>query len=101
MANTTLSVSNTSKPAPRWYRILKKIIYTITGSSVVTGTLQRFGVSDADCLLIMGWIILSGELLDSILANGEQYVKEDIANSSAGPGGSTNPSNPGGLPPKP
>lgn len=74
MAHTTVKASNVFEPAPRWFRILKKVLYTLTGSSVVTGTLQRFGVSDADCLLIMGWLVLVGELLSSILANGETYA---------------------------
>lgn len=82
MAKTTLGVDNFSKPAPRWYRITKKILYTIAGSSIVTGTLQRFGVSDADCLLIMGWLVLIGELMGSVLANGEVYSSTENANDS-------------------
>lgn len=74
---TTAKASNIFEPAPRWFRLLKKILYTLTGSSIVSGTLQRFGVSDADCLLIMGWLILIGELLGSILANGETYANAE------------------------
>jgi hypothetical protein len=72
---TTIKKSNVRQPAPRWFRITKKIIYSLTGSSILTGTLLRFGISNDDCLLIIGWMLLIGETLDGILANGEKYTK--------------------------
>jgi len=79
---TTVKASNVFEPAPRWFRMFKKILYTLAGSSIVTGTLQRFGVSDADCLLIMGWLVLLGELLGSVLANGETYANAPHLNNN-------------------
>jgi len=80
MAKTSLGPNNVFKPAPEWYRIVKKILYTLAGSTIVTGTLQRFGVSDSDCLLIMGWLVLLGELMGSALANGQIYATPDELN---------------------
>lgn len=76
MANTTVSINNGGKPAPRWYRIAKQVIYLLTGGSVLSGTLTRFGVSDKDCLLIMGWIVTIGEVLGFVLANSEVYASK-------------------------
>lgn len=72
---TTIKRKNINQPAPRWFRITKKIIYALTGSSILTGTLTRFNVTDADSLLIIGWMILIMETLDGIMANGEKYTK--------------------------
>lgn len=74
---TTLKVNNGSKPAPAWYRKTKRIIYLITSGSVLTGTLSKFGLSDADQMLIIGWLMMGLEVLNIILANGETYAKSN------------------------
>lgn len=71
---TTLKRKNINQPAPSWFRITKKVIYALTGSSILTGTLTRFGVTDGDSLLIIGWMILIMETLDGIMANGQKYT---------------------------
>lgn len=75
MARTTISNKNINRPSPRWYRIFKKVVYGLFVGTLFTGLLQRFGVSDADVVLICGYIISFTETLGSILANGEDYVK--------------------------
>lgn len=74
MARTTVSRKNVEKPAPRWFRLTKKIVYLITASSLTTGTLSRLGVSSEDQLLIVGWLVMGCEILNIILANGEVYA---------------------------
>jgi hypothetical protein len=77
MAKNSISVKNIVKPAPRWYRILKKAVYGLFATVLFSDPLQRFGVSDGDVNLISGFIIAFTETLGSILANGEEYAKSD------------------------
>lgn len=71
---TTLKKANINRPAPRWFRITKKIVYGIFATALFSSFLQRFGISDADVNLISGFLIAIIETLNSILANGEDYV---------------------------
>jgi len=91
MGKTSISRKNINKPAPKWYRIAKKVIYALTGSSILSGTMQRFGISNDDCLLIVGWLIVVIEIFDSILANGETYSSSTAKESEIGGGGIKNP----------
>lgn len=94
MSKTSISRKNINKPAPKWYRIAKKVIYALTGSSILSGTMQRFGISNDDCLLVVGWLILVVEIFDSILANGETYSSSSSSTSKEseiGGGGIKNP----------
>ena len=68
-------LKNSALPAPRWFRITKKIIYALAGSSILTGTLSKVGIPDDVSVLIIGWLLLIGETLNEILANGERYTK--------------------------
>lgn len=77
MAKTTINPSNHTKPAPAWYRKTKRIIYLVTSGSVLTGTLSKFGLSDADQMLFIGWMMMGLEVLNIILANGETYAKSE------------------------
>lgn len=70
----TIKAKNTSEPAPRWFRITKKIVYGLFATALFNSTLQRFGVSDSDVTLITAWLISIMETLSSILANGEKYT---------------------------
>lgn len=54
--------------SPVWYRITKKIVYGLFTTTLFSGTLQRFGVSDADVALIAGWIIAIMETTGIALA---------------------------------
>jgi hypothetical protein len=58
MAKATVKTSNFNKPAPRWYRVTKRIVYLLTSSGITTGTLTRFGIPESDQLLIMGLVNL-------------------------------------------
>lgn len=75
MARTTLSRKNIYRPSPRWFRILKTVVYGLFVGTLFTGLLQRLGVSDNDVTLISGFIISFIETLGKVLANGEDYVK--------------------------
>lgn len=44
---TTIKAKNTSEPAPRWFRITKKIVYGLFATALFSSTLQRFGVFPA------------------------------------------------------
>jgi len=76
MAKTTFNIENAGKPAPRWYRISKRIFYLLMAGGLATGTLSRFGIPDADQNLITGWIIFLLEALGIGLANGEVYAPD-------------------------
>jgi hypothetical protein len=83
MAKATVKTSNFNKPAPRWYRVTKRIVYLITSSGITTGTLTRFGIPESDQLLIMGWLIFLMEVISVVLANGEEYSKSYSAPNDA------------------
>lgn len=78
MPQTSFNPLNFSKPAPKWFRVLKFLIYLLSSGSLLSGTLQRFGISDADCALILGWIMVIGETLDAMLANGQVYASKVV-----------------------
>lgn len=80
MANTTLSVNNIGKPAPKWFRKLKRAIgiLTLAGNVMV----QSWGLPDPLmvariqiwCTIGIGAIM---EALEVMMANGEEYVQAD------------------------
>lgn len=74
MATTTVNLSNIAKPAPRWFRITKKIVYGVFATALFGSVLQRFGVSGDDVSLISATLITVMETLGSVLANGEDYA---------------------------
>jgi hypothetical protein len=74
---TTIGTKNIGRPAPRWYRITKKIVYGLFATALFSSTLQRFGVSDKDVTLIAAWLVSGMETLGAILANGEDYIVQD------------------------
>jgi hypothetical protein len=77
MANTTVSIDNRHKPAPRWFRKLKKAIGVLTLAANVM--VQSWGLPDPLlvakiqlwCTIGIGAIL---EALEIVLANGEDYV---------------------------
>ncbi len=74
MAKLSLSIKNAMRPAPRWFRIAKKVIYALQAGGMLTGTLTRLGISDADQLFIAGWVTFGMETLSLVFANGEDYI---------------------------
>lgn len=77
MGQTTISLANAKKPAPRWFRKLKKFILTLTvAANVMIGS---WGLKDP--LLVARlqlWctvgIIALLEAIEALLANGEEYA---------------------------
>jgi hypothetical protein len=77
MGNTTISLDNHGKPAPKWFRKFKKAIMVLTvAANVMIGS---WGLKDP--LLVARlqlWctvgIIAILEALEALLANGEDYV---------------------------
>lgn len=77
MTETTVKISNSGKPAPRWFRKFKKIFSNT--ENFILGLLLIMGhSSDAPLLLI---IKLSSsfilENLETLIANGESYQKNE------------------------
>jgi hypothetical protein len=77
MANVTISPSNYNKPAPKWFRKLKKGVCMILVPAAIT-TLQSCGVDDTKAtrwqvFLSVGLVALF-EFMETVLANGDEYV---------------------------
>jgi hypothetical protein len=80
MANTSISQGNLSKPAPRWYRRLKRAVYLLQAGGILTGALDRLDISPSDQLFIVACVTVGLEVLGALLANGEVYAPaEDTA----------------------
>lgn len=77
MANTTVSLDNSHKPAPRWFRKLKKAIGVLTLAANVM--VQSWGLPDPLlvakiqlwCTIGIGAVL---EAFEIVLANGEEYA---------------------------
>jgi len=77
MPGTTLSTDNLNKPAPRWFRRLKKAVLILTvAANVMIGS---WGIKDA--LLVARlqlWctvgIVAILEAFEALLANGDDYT---------------------------
>lgn len=80
MANTNIGLDSIGKPAPKWFRKFKKIWTNTENASIVI--LLAMGYS-SESLLILGiktgtsWFL---ENLETILSNGEEYIKTDELN---------------------
>lgn len=74
---TTVSIDNTKKPAPKWFRKTKKAILILTLAA--NAMVQSWGLDDPLlvariqlwCTLGIGAIL---EALEALLANGDDYV---------------------------
>lgn len=77
MANTTFNIDNAAKPAPKWFRKLRKAIGVLTLAANVM--VQSWGLPDPLlvakiqlwCTIGIGALL---EALDIMLANGEDYA---------------------------
>lgn len=76
MPQTTIKLSNHARPAPRWFRKLKKaVLILVVAANAMIGS---WGLQDALlvarlqlwCTLGIGAIL---EALEAVLANGEEY----------------------------
>jgi hypothetical protein len=71
---TTIGTKNIGRPAPRWFRITKRVVYLAQAGGIFAGVLTRFGITAEDQLLIVGVITIVMEALGGALANGEDYI---------------------------
>lgn len=74
MPQTTLSPENAGKPAPRWFRKTKRAVTVLADTAVI----MLLATGHAQNSIIMLWcrVGISGVLtaLETLLANGEDYV---------------------------
>jgi hypothetical protein len=82
MAKTTIDIDNLSKPAPRWFRRLKKAIgiLVIAANAMCT----QFYAHNPELLLkVQVWTTVGIgailEALEALLANGEVYAPSETA----------------------
>lgn len=84
MAGTTVKLTNTTKPAPKWFRKLRKAIGILTLSANVM--IAGWGFTDELatarlqlwCTVGIGAIM---EALEALLANGDDYVSNTETNN--------------------
>lgn len=74
MAQITISPNNVNKPAPRWFRKLKRATTILSDTAVVM--LLSMGYGDNSLVILWCRVGLSGILtaFEAILANGEDYT---------------------------
>ena len=77
MGKITVSPTNASKPAPKWFRKLKRVSALLTDASIVM--LLALGYSDNSLIMLFCRVGLSAVMnsLEVVLANGEEYVSID------------------------
>ena len=71
---TSIKKSNINRPAPRWFRITRTVVYGLFVGALFNNTLQSFGISDGIVNQISGWTIAIMETLGKVLANGEDFI---------------------------
>lgn len=80
MGQVTFKVSNAGKPAPKWFRKLKKGCCMILIPAAIT-MLQSFGLDDktstkVQVFLAVG-IVAVFEFVETMLSNGEEYTTRE------------------------
>lgn len=77
MGQTTLSTDNVHKPAPRWFRRVKKavLILTVAANAMIAswGLTDQLMVTRLQLWCTVG-IVAILEALEALLANGEDYT---------------------------
>lgn len=70
-------IENAKKPAPRWFRKLKRAVTMLSDTAVVM--LLATGHSENSLVILWCRVGISGLLntLEVVLANGEEYAKTD------------------------
>lgn len=79
MAKTNISLTNVNKPAPKWYRKIKRVIGLLSGPTVMA-LFQVFNLNDkqmANVGIIIAFLPTLLEIFSAVLANGEQYIIVD------------------------
>lgn len=74
MPQTTISPDNVHKPAPRWFRKLKRAVTVLSDTAVIM--LLATGHEQNSIIMLWCRVGISGVLtaLETLLANGEDYV---------------------------
>ena len=78
MAETTLSIKNTKKPAPKWFRKTKTATgYLIDGAIII---MLASGMKDNSFIMLLCRVGYSRLMaaLDALLANGDEYVSNNV-----------------------
>lgn len=87
MGKTSLAISNSTKPAPKWFRKTKKAVGILTVSANVMvaswGFTDQLLVTKLQlwCTVGIGAIL---EALEALLANGEEYAPVNEKNTDNG-----------------
>lgn len=85
MAQTTIKISNSKKPAPRWFRKLKKAVLILTVAANVMigswGLTDQLLVARLQLWFTVG-IVAILEAFEAVLANGEEYAPTDPENKT-------------------
>jgi len=72
----TIGLKNVKQPAPRWFRITKKLV--AWGTNLTLAICMVYLPEDSKTLLVIKLVQSSVmELLDSVLANGEVYAQAE------------------------
>lgn len=83
MAQTSIKLSNSKKPAPRWFRKTKKAVLILTVAANVMigswGLTDQLLVARLQLWCTVG-IMAILEALEAVLANGEEYAAAETEN---------------------
>lgn len=84
MGQTTIKLSNSSKPAPRWFRKLDDLVLFVV-VPVTTLIIQSWGFPpekqkdlDRVNLIVAVALPLAMKGMSKVLANGEEYTNETV-----------------------
>lgn len=77
MAETSVSIKNLNKPAPKWFRKLKRAVSLLSDTAVVM--LLSMGQAENSLVILWCRVGISGIMnaLEIILANGEEYTQTE------------------------
>ena len=74
MAKTTISINNASRPAPRWFRKIRKALEYLIDAAIVI--LMATGHTENSVLILILRVGMNAvfNALETVLANGEEYA---------------------------
>lgn len=78
-----LGIQSINKPAPRWYRITKKMVNLLTNATITILMIEGRRADDGVLLIIKLAQSFAMDTLDTFMSNGEVYAKEDTVEVSA------------------
>lgn len=83
MGKTSINISNANKPAPKWYRKTRRVLGLLSGPSFFA-VFVLFDLSEAHVAKIgifISWLPTLLEILNAVLANGEEYAPSENADT--------------------